>query len=113
VRRYAGPGAVFLFGLGWQVTGLESAWLGIVLMGLGAAWGLVAIPPVAARLPDISLKRPPGKLLSLDVSLPERYGRKRLKRETMTLAREIHEYVKEQPSPSEAVMSDHHTWRER
>jgi hypothetical protein len=90
------------------VTGLQSAWLGITLMALGAAWGVVAIPAVAGRLPALSLKRPHGKLFSLDVSLPERYGRKRLKRETLALAEEIHNYVKAQPSSSASALVDHH-----
>jgi hypothetical protein len=108
VRRYAGPGALFLFGLGWQVIGLESAWLGIALMGVGAAWGLVAVPPVAGRLPAFTLKRPVGELFVLDVSPRERSGRKRLKRETEALARDIHEYVKQQPSRVASSIADHH-----
>jgi len=63
------------------------------------------------RVPEaiaaLSLKRPVGKVFVLDVSPPERYGRKRLKRETAALAAEIHEYVKQHPSRLASTSAEH------
>lgn len=69
-------------------------------MAVGAAWGIMAIPPVAARRPNVTIRRPPGKVFSLDVLPAEHGGRRRLKVATMALVDEIHDSVKVQPSAS-------------
>jgi hypothetical protein len=54
ILRFAGPGIAFLVGLGFQVSGWQSAWLAYAFFGVAFLWGVLAaatLEPVLARLP--------------------------------------------------------------
>jgi hypothetical protein len=104
MRRFLGPLLALLAGFGWELTGWENEGVGIALLAVAGIWGVLEVPLVRRRRPTLHAGRRRGRFALLEVAPPERGGRRRLRRETFTLTREIHEFLKtEPPSFSEAL----------
>ena len=85
LKRVAGPGAAFLFGVGLQLSGWSVHWLGWILIGVAVVWALLAVPALSGRLPSVSLERGDG--VALRIRRPELTGRRKLRADTLALVR--------------------------
>lgn len=84
-----------LLGLGFQILGWTSDYVGLSLIGVACVWAVLVVPPISVRLPTVSRGSGPG--LTLNVLPPHRTRRKRLKKETLELVQAIHGYLREHP----------------
>jgi hypothetical protein len=98
LKRTAGPGVAFLLGVGLQLSGWTVHWLGWILIGMAVVWATFALPAVAERLPVFSWDRG-GDGVVLRIRRPARSGRRRLRRDALALAGEIHAHVQSAPVP--------------
>ncbi len=84
-------------------TALVDGVVAFLLIGLAAA--LLENATVRARLPSLALER--GNGIAIRVRPPERGGRRRLRRQTAELVKDIREYLKAQPAPYVDSMREH------
>ena len=51
IKRWAGPGIMFLTGLGFQVSGFQNVWVGYGFWITAAIWAIFLLPPIRRRVP--------------------------------------------------------------
>lgn len=108
VKKWAAPGIALLVGVGFTVMGWTNPVVGGLLIGIGLLWTALLLPPVAHRMPHVSLERSSrADGVALRVRPPEARGKKRLRQETERLVSDMHEYLRSQPDPMVESLRDH------
>jgi hypothetical protein len=82
------------------------ATLGFALLVGGLVLVVFSWAPTATRLPSVEVDRT-GQGFALRFLPPERSGKKKLRSETFRLAKDIHAYLKAQPSSSAQSIAEH------
>jgi hypothetical protein len=51
LKRWAGPGILFLAGLGFQISGFQNVCIGYSCLIVAAIWTIIMLPPIRQRIP--------------------------------------------------------------
>ena|ERR1700674_5660631 len=107
LRRYYGPGITFLIGLALSLLGITNRVLGFVVIGISVLWTLLVLPFVSPWLPSIGFERGDGIALRVRGPVRRPHGKRKLRQETQTLVKDIHDYLRSQPNATIQSITDH------
>jgi hypothetical protein len=107
LRRYYGPGITFLIGLALSLLGVTNRVLGFVVIGVSVLWTILVLPFVSPWLPTIAVEHGDG--IALRFRGPDRrpQGKRKLRQETQSMVRDIHQYIKTKPSATVESLAQH------
>jgi hypothetical protein len=86
----------------WQASVIV---VGVIVCGLVL---ILSMRPVRSRLPRVRLdRRGPGNGFAIQFHPPAAQGRRRVRQESFVLAKDIHEFLRDQPAPYLSSLADH------